>query len=784
MIITLNAEESPVVDIALASPTVVGIITIPGPEGPPGTGVDNLDELGDVVLTSVQAGEVLKYDGTNWVNDATVAGSIIVQEGDVTKVLSAATVDYNNTDFDVIESPTGEANIGLSSDIARVGDVSDEAVARGVADATLQTNINVESSARADADATLDNRLEDIEIDYATQTALTSEINARAAADATLDGRLDTIEVWQVSADPLTQYQKESEKDQPLGYASVDAGGKIPATLIPSIALSETFTVGSQAAMLALTAQIGDIAIRTDISKTFVLGGTGDSTLLSDWIELATPTDSVTSVDYSGSASIGAIVIPRDAATGTASLRTLGTGSQQAAAGNDSRLSDTRTPTDNTVATIKLQNNAVTNAKLATMAEGTIKGRAAGAGAGDPTDLTLVQLMTDLGATAQFDDAVHESTLDQMSPAEGDVNLNGNKLINVLDGSAAQDAATWGQTIVAVGKSGGQTIIGGTGSGDNLTLKSTSHATKGTIFFDTPCVELVTSNYTHTDAANALNLLLIDATITMNAGGSGVSGQDFRGIKYAPTIVFDQASYVFGGSVFLEDQSTLKNASGEANDITVRRFILDGVTIQADGATVAIGEISTVGSNIVFDRINSGTLNAATLNHVRAQTTINTGATLTIRRGLYFQNAIGSGALTNQVAVDIEALTKGTAYNLGLRNAAGTAFTATTKTITAAGNSISVAATDTSTYIRLNNTSGGSITLTSTPTITDGQSGQLLIIENISLNAVVFQRHLTLSGSNLRLGASTRTLNQFDILTLIFDPSNNEWIEIAFTDNS
>lgn len=53
-----------------------------------------------------------------------------------------------------------------------------------------------------------------------------------------------------------------------------------------------------------------------------------------------------------------------DGAAATPSLRTLGTGSTQAAAGNDARLSDQRVPTDNSVATAKLQNNAVTAGKI------------------------------------------------------------------------------------------------------------------------------------------------------------------------------------------------------------------------------------------------------------------------------------------------------------------------------------------------------------------------------------------------------------------------------------
>jgi hypothetical protein len=44
----------------------------------------------------------------------------------------------------------------------------------------------------------------------------------------------------------------------------------------------------------------------------------------------------------------------KDGVAGTASMRTLGTGAQQAASGTDARLSDTRTPTDGTVTVAKL----------------------------------------------------------------------------------------------------------------------------------------------------------------------------------------------------------------------------------------------------------------------------------------------------------------------------------------------------------------------------------------------------------------------------------------------
>ncbi len=54
-----------------------------------------------------------------------------------------------------------------------------------------------------------------------------------------------------------------------------------------------------------------------------------------------------------------------DGATGIPSLRTLGAGAQQAVPGNDSRLSNARTPTDNSVSTAKVQDGAITNPKIA-----------------------------------------------------------------------------------------------------------------------------------------------------------------------------------------------------------------------------------------------------------------------------------------------------------------------------------------------------------------------------------------------------------------------------------
>lgn len=84
-------------------------------------------------------------------------------------------------------------------------------------------------------------------------------------------------------------------KNQASGYAGLDASGKILENLLPSLAISDVYEASSSAAMVLLAAQKGDVCIRTDINKSFILSTNNPGTL-SDWKELRTPTDAVLSV--------------------------------------------------------------------------------------------------------------------------------------------------------------------------------------------------------------------------------------------------------------------------------------------------------------------------------------------------------------------------------------------------------------------------------------------------------------------------------------------------------
>ena len=121
---------------------------------------------------------------------------------------------------------------------------------------------------------------------------------ARAAtvADAIADGVTTVAPSQNVVFDQLALKLSTSLKGAANGLAELGADGKIPSAQLSAIAITDTFVVASQAAMLALTAEKGDVAVRTDLSKSFILKADGASTL-ANWQELLSPTDAVLSVN-------------------------------------------------------------------------------------------------------------------------------------------------------------------------------------------------------------------------------------------------------------------------------------------------------------------------------------------------------------------------------------------------------------------------------------------------------------------------------------------------------
>lgn len=138
----------------------------------------------------------------------------------------------------------------------------------------------------------------------------------------------------------------------------------------------------------------------------------------------------------------------KDPAAATAGLRTLGTGSAQAAAGNDSRLSDTRTPTDGTVTDAKVASAAaIAYSKLALTGSVVNADVATGAAIAESKlnlasdGLPGVATRRTLG-TGSAQAMPGNKTLDAITAPTADVSINSHKLTNVTDPGSPQDVAT------------------------------------------------------------------------------------------------------------------------------------------------------------------------------------------------------------------------------------------------------------------------------------------------------------------------------------------------------
>lgn len=109
-----------------------------------------------------------------------------------------------------------------------------------------------------------------------------ADVNAAAAIAQSKIANLVSDLAGKANASALTNYQLLSGKGVAGGYAPLDAGGLVPTAHIPPLAINEIWTVASEAEMLALPAQRGDMAIRTDSGLTYVLS-TDVPTLAADW---------------------------------------------------------------------------------------------------------------------------------------------------------------------------------------------------------------------------------------------------------------------------------------------------------------------------------------------------------------------------------------------------------------------------------------------------------------------------------------------------------------------
>jgi hypothetical protein len=86
----------------------------------------------------------------------------------------------------------------------------------------------------------------------------------------------------------------------------LDSGGKLAAEVIPAVALVSVQAAATEAAQLALTAQVGDICVRSDTGDIYILQTT-PATALANWLKIDTPLKVISVNGMTGAVSVTTI---------------------------------------------------------------------------------------------------------------------------------------------------------------------------------------------------------------------------------------------------------------------------------------------------------------------------------------------------------------------------------------------------------------------------------------------------------------------------------------------
>jgi hypothetical protein len=179
---------------------------------------------------------------------------------------------------------------GTAITAADTGTVTNTMLAGSIANSKLATD----PLARANHTGT---QLASTVSDFDTQvrTSKVTDLAAPTGSFSMNSQKITNLATATTSTDAINKDYVDSKIGANNGIASLDSEGKIPTAQLPPVAIAQTYVVSSQAAMLALPSDIGEIAIRTDVSKSFILTAS-PATTLGNWQELLT-SDAVTSVD-------------------------------------------------------------------------------------------------------------------------------------------------------------------------------------------------------------------------------------------------------------------------------------------------------------------------------------------------------------------------------------------------------------------------------------------------------------------------------------------------------
>lgn len=296
-----------------------------------GTGATTLDELSDVQVTTPAIDDVLAWDGSQWINGAIVNGTdgvsrVLVEDAGTypvrpdpqdVPVMFIGVVDPTSLMIvgDVWQNTAADAADGevyaqvihghVIADVTGLqGELDSKATPADIATASTADRDRANHTGTQSAD-TITNGTTNKAYTVTEQNKLAGVAPGATlnSPDATLLNRANHTGTQAISTVTGLQTFLDAKIDgnslasiATSGSASDITSGTLPNSVLPPLAITSTFPVASEAEMLALTtADEGDVAVRSDISETFILKQVPASTL-SNWVKLLSPTGGVVSV--------------------------------------------------------------------------------------------------------------------------------------------------------------------------------------------------------------------------------------------------------------------------------------------------------------------------------------------------------------------------------------------------------------------------------------------------------------------------------------------------------
>lgn len=276
-------------------------------------------------LADLGAGDMLKSQfatngkvGQGYVDKAIMADS-------ATKATHAASADTATS----ATSAATANKLAAAQNITLTGDVTGTASFDGSAEASIaatlknsgvtagtytKVTVDAKGIVTAATNVSADDMPSNIPVSKITGLGTAATVNTGTAEGNVpvigTGNTLDAAVIPNITLSKVTDAGTAASKNTGTAAGNVPvlgAEGKLDEAVLPALAITDTFEVDSQAAMLELEAQKGDVAVRSDINKSFILKATPASTL-GNWVELRTPTDAVISVN----GKTGAVVLTTD----------------------------------------------------------------------------------------------------------------------------------------------------------------------------------------------------------------------------------------------------------------------------------------------------------------------------------------------------------------------------------------------------------------------------------------------------------------------------------------